>query len=70
MSKIKYPKGEIVWVSYYNKSKELKFITTSKPARDAYYLYEFIDGEFKKLGRAKTPTKLEEVYEIDRKINL
>ena len=61
---MKYPKGEIVWVSYYNSDKELLFIMTSKPIRDYYFLYEVINGEFTKKGRAKTPTELEEKFNI------
>lgn len=66
MTKIKYPKGEKVWVSYYSESHELKFIITSKPTRDAYFLYELINDEFKKLGKAKTPTKLVEIYDVKK----
>lgn len=68
MSKLKYPKGEIVWVTYRNTSEEIKYIMTSKPIRDTYYLYELVDGEFKKLGKAKTPPKLEEAYKLNEKL--
>ena len=67
---LKYPKGEIVWESYYNKSRELKFIITSKPIRDSYFLYELVDGEFKKLGKAKTPPELVEKYDVEKKIGV
>lgn len=65
---MKYPKGETVWVSYYNSNKELLFIMTSKPIRDFYFLYEVVDGEFKKLGKAKNPTELEEKFKVRDKI--
>ena len=68
MTKVKYPKGEIVWVTYRNTAEEIKFIITSKPARDAYFLYELINDEFKKLGKAKTPTKLVEIYDVKNKL--
>lgn len=68
MSKIKYPKGETVWVTYRNTSEEIKFIITSKPTRDSYFLYELIDNEFKKLGKASTPTKLVEIYDVKNKL--
>lgn len=64
----KYPKGERVWVGCYNQSHELKFIITSKETRDFYYLYELVDGEFRKLGRSKSPKELEEKFEVDKKL--
>lgn len=59
---IQYPKGEIVWVSHYDAGHKLKYITTSKPARDYYYLYELRDGKLVKLGKDKSPDTLEERY--------
>lgn len=69
MNKIKYPQSEIVWQSYYNVSGELQFIITSKHIRDTYYLYELKNNKFVKLGKAKTPIKLEETYDIKNRIN-
>lgn len=57
-----YPKGEIVWVGHYDKDSNLRYITTSKPARDYYYLYELKDGKFVKLGKDRNPRALEEKY--------
>lgn len=59
-----YPRGERVWTDYYNSSHELLFIITSKPARDFYFLYEAVDGTFKKLGKAKSPVELEEKFQV------
>ena len=70
MEKYKYPKGEKVWRRYYNSNRELKFIITSKSTRDAYFLYELVDGEFKKLGKAKTPPELVEKYDVEKKIGV
>lgn len=67
---MKYPKGEIVWVSYYNTKGELRFIMTSKQARDFYFLYEVIDGEFKKLGKSNNPTKLEEKFNLKENLSV
>ena len=62
---IQYPKGETVWVGYYNKSGECIFILTSKPARDFYFLYEVnSDGSIKKLGKAKEPPELERKFNV------
>lgn len=65
--KIKYPKDEIVWCSYYSKSGDMKFIMTSKPQRDFYFLYEIEgDNTLRKLGRAKTPKELEKKHKVDK----
>ncbi len=66
-NELKYPKGERVWVGCYNQTNELKFIITSKEARDFYFLYELVDGEFRKLGRSRSPKELEEKFEVDKK---
>lgn len=63
-----YPKGEHVWIRYCNVDHELAFILTSKESRDYYFLYELTDGKFKKLGRAKSPTELEERFEVDKRL--
>ncbi len=69
MAEPKYPKGERVWAGYYNKNHELLFIITSKGiSRDYYFLYELVGGEFKKLGKARSPTELERKYGMIRKM--
>jgi hypothetical protein len=51
----KYPKGEIVWVTYYR--KDATFIITSKPTREIYYLYKVLTGgTLEKISKSKTPT--------------
>lgn len=68
-NELKYPKGERVWVGYYNEAHELKFILTSKEAsRDYYFLYELVDGEFRKLGRSKSPKELEDKFGVDKRL--
>lgn len=64
MSEPKYPKGERVWVGYYNSNHELRFILTSKESRDFYFLYELVEGNFCKLGKARSPTELEEKFRV------
>lgn len=64
MEKLNYPKGELVWNGYYSRSGELLFILTSKESREYYFLYEYQDGEFKKLGKAKNPPELEERFHV------
>lgn len=69
MSEIKYPKGERIWVRYCDGNGLLKFIMTTKSSdREYFYLYEFTDSQFKKLGRARDPRELEEKFEVDLKI--
>ena len=66
----KSPRGEIVWVGHYGADHELKFITTSKPSRDYYYLYEVVNGEFVRLGKERSPPKLEEKYITPEKLGI
>ena len=47
---------------------ELCFILTSKESREFYFLYELVDGEFKKLGKARTPKELEDKFEVSKKM--
>lgn len=47
MSEPKYPKGERVWVGYYDSHHELR-----------------LDGNFRKLGKARSPTELEEKFRV------
>ena len=68
MTDIKYPKGEHVWVGYYNRKGELLFIITSKETREWYFLYELADGVFKKIGKAKNPTELTERFHVTDKM--
>lgn len=67
---VKYPKGEEVWTSYFNKNDELVYLITSKPTRDFYLLYELVDGSFKKLGRAASPLDLEERFMVEERMGV
>lgn len=64
------PKGEIVWIGHYDTNHELRFITTSKPTRECYFLYELVDGKFVKLGKDKNPKKLEEKFITPEKLGI
>lgn len=66
---MQYPKGEVVWVSYYNYKHKLKFIITSKIVREYYTLYEVVGEEFRKLGRARNPKELEEKFKVEDKLS-
>ena len=61
--KIKYPKNETSWVLRSDSKGNPRFLITSKAARDWYFMYEVQgDGTLKKLGKARTPTELEDKY--------
>lgn len=66
---IKLPKGEILWVSYHNRKGDVMFILTSKQVRDYYYLYEITDAGLKKLGRERSPSELEEKFNVDERLD-
>ena len=69
MPGMKIPKGEHAWMGYYNKEDELLFLLTSRENdRSWFFLYENLDGELKKLGKAHTPTELEEKYKVTEKM--
>lgn len=62
---IKPPKGEKIWISYNNFKGETICILTSKPLRDFYFLYEVKpNGVLLKLGKERTPAKLEEKFDV------
>lgn len=54
---IKIPKGEVLWETYVIKGEE-RYIVTSKPVRDYYYIYEILGDSLKRLGKARTPVEL------------
>lgn len=64
----KYPKGEIVWTYYRTRDGQTVCITTSKPARDNYFLYELLDNEFIKLGKAVSPLELERKFDTNKRM--
>lgn len=64
-----YPKGETVWVQYVDRNQQTLFILTSKESsRDYYFLYELTGGSLKKLGKARSPTELEEKFRVFERI--
>ena len=68
---VRYPKGEIVWVTYHYAGGDPAFFIASKPSRDYYYLYEVSkDGSTQKIGKAKNPGELEDKFQICKKCTL
>lgn len=68
MDNIKYPKNEDRWFHYFTSKHILMFLMTSNHSRDWYYLYEFVDGKFVKLGKGKSPTELEDRFQVDKRL--
>lgn len=68
IAEIKCPKGERLWVRYYDKKNSLRFFITSKEVRDYYFLYEVSGDSVKKLGKARTPRDLEIKYKIEERM--
>lgn len=64
-----YPKGETVWVRYVDRNQNTLFVLTSKEtSRDFYFLYELVGDTFKKLGKARSPTELEEKFQVHERL--
>ena len=69
MNKMPFPKGETVWVCYCGADGALKFIVTTKAGnRDYYFLYEWKNEKFVKLGKSRSPVDLEERYKVPEKL--
>jgi hypothetical protein len=64
MAAPKFPAKEKVWVQYSDEKGNLKFIMTSTLIRDQYMLYELSNDKFVRLGKATSPTELEEKFKV------
>ena len=56
------PKGEIPWLWARDSNGEPRFLITSTPARDMYFLYVPLDGHWKRWGKDASAGKLQERY--------
>ena len=65
---MKYPTNETAWVRYVNRRGETVSVITSKETRDWYYLYDAVDGELVKRGKAKEPTELVEKFSVEERM--
>lgn len=70
MAQYKLPRGERAWVSYFDAEHNLKFILTSKDARDCYFLYKVSNNGLEKLGKAATPDVLEKKFGVENELKL
>ncbi len=64
MSDMSYPKGEKVCIIYVNTSGEEQLVMTEKDMHTSFTLWEREENAWKKLGRAKTPTELEDEHDV------
>lgn len=58
------PKDERVWVSYCAPGGAVRYLITSRPARDRYFLWEKTEGGYIRLGKADSPGELAETYSL------
>lgn len=58
---MRVPNNEILWVTYCVDGT-MRWVVTSKQARDYYFLYKVGAKVLEKIGRAKSPDELEEKY--------
>lgn len=58
---MKIPSGETLWVIYCVGGIK-RWVVTSKQARDYYFLYKVNGESLEKVGKARTPSELEEKY--------
>lgn len=64
----KIPKDERVWVSYNSAGGTTRFVITSKPSREMYFLYEITGECAKKLGKSISPAELVEKFDVMKKL--
>lgn len=56
------PESERIWVEETSENGTVYYITAKVNDRSLYYLYKDDDGKAVKLGKARSPTELEEKY--------
>lgn len=56
------PKTETIWLTRLTEWQETYYITSKENDRNMYYLYRQDGDKAVKIGRAKSPTELEEKY--------
>lgn len=49
------PKGETIWVQYFDEDGRLRYITTSSKIRDRYFLYKVSCDKLERVSKARTP---------------
>ena len=64
-TKMNIPKNELAWVRYFDRSGKQRFLLTSSRSRELFYLYDISSGSLEKLGKDKSPTRLEERFHVN-----
>ena len=67
---VKYPKGEDVCVTCYDRSGRAMFLITSKPLVGYFFLYEFTGDGLVKLGKGQSPLELEERFHVKKRMGV
>jgi len=68
---MKTPRNEIVWTRYHDADGNERFIVTSKPSRDIYYLYETVGDAYVRVGKGMTsPIDLENKHGVADRIGI
>jgi hypothetical protein len=67
---VKYPKGEDVCVTCFNRDKEPLFLITNKPNAKIFYIYEFVGNELIKLGKGSSPLELENKFNVAKRMGV
>lgn len=57
-------KGERQEVDYCDRAGVLRYVLTSSPARDAFYLYAVTGEKMSRLGKSTSPIELEKKFEV------
>lgn len=67
---VKYPKGEEVCVTCYDKNGNKLFLITEKPLMELYFIYEFTGDGLVKLGKGKSPIELEKKFDVRKRMGV
>lgn len=62
-------KNEHIMTSFFRKD-ELVAVITANQLETVFFLYEYNDGEYRKLGKSENPLELERKYRIPERMGL
>lgn len=62
-------KNEHIMTSFFRKD-ELVAVITANQLETVFFLYEYNDGEYRKLGKSESPLELERKYRIPERMGL
>lgn len=62
-------KNETIVTTYYKDGTAVG-VTTKHNANNLYFFYEFVDNDFKKLGKGNSPSELEEKYDVNKRMGV